>query len=62
METPASVEKPGQEKKDATQYASSLSNEGTGAVEEGQRTDWKYWKHYFSSREGWLGDYVSEVK
>ncbi|RDW87276.1 hypothetical protein BP5796_02970 [Coleophoma crateriformis] len=55
METPASVEASSPEK-DAMQYASSLTNEDVGAVE-GKATGWAYWRHYFTSREGWLGDY-----
>ncbi|RDW73518.1 putative purine permease [Coleophoma cylindrospora] len=55
MEAPASVESSSPEK-DAVQYASSLTNEDIGAVE-GKPTGWAYWRHYFTSREGWLGDY-----
>jgi hypothetical protein len=52
METPASIEKLGQENDVA--YASS----STGEVEESKKTQWEYLKHYFTSREGWIGDYV----
>lgn len=51
METPSSSEKVGQE--DVAQYASS-SNEG-GQLDS---NSWAYLKHYFTSREGWIGDYV----
>ena len=51
METPGSVEKHGRER-DAV-YASS----STGEVE--KRPSWSYMKDYFTSREGWIGDYVS---
>lgn len=52
METPPSTEKPGREQE--VQYASSY-NDGPNVPE---RTQWEYLKHYFTSREGWLGDYV----
>ncbi|KAN0099164.1 putative purine permease [Hyaloscypha variabilis] len=51
METPASIEKLGQENDVA--YASS----STGEVETSQKPTWAYLKHYFTSREGWIGDY-----
>jgi hypothetical protein len=52
METPASNEKLGQEQDVA--YASS----STGEVEDTKKNTWAYLKHYFTSREGWIGDYV----
>ncbi|KAH6683972.1 putative purine permease [Halenospora varia] len=53
METPGSVnEKLGQEN-DAIQYASSTSDQ----VVQHDRNSWAYLKHYFTSREGWIGDY-----
>jgi hypothetical protein len=52
METPASVEKLGQEGDVA--YASS----STGEVITSQKPTWAYLRHYFTSREGWIGDYV----
>jgi len=52
METPASIEKLGQENDVA--YASSSACE----VETSQKPTWAYLKHYFTSREGWIGDYV----
>ncbi|KUJ19683.1 putative purine permease [Mollisia scopiformis] len=51
METPASIEKLGHEQD--VQYASS----STGEVMQSQKNTWGYWKHYFTSREGWIGDY-----
>lgn len=52
METPASIEKLGHEQD--VQYASS----STGEVVQPPKNTWKYLKHYFTSREGWIGDYV----
>ncbi len=52
MEAPSSDEKLGQE--NDVVYASS----STGDVEQHQNTTWAYLKHYFTSREGWIGDYV----
>jgi hypothetical protein len=52
MENPASTEKLGQEQDVA--YASS----STGEVEDTKNNTWAYLKHYFTSREGWIGDYV----
>jgi hypothetical protein len=52
MDTPASIEKLGQEQD--VVYASS----STGEVEESKANQWEYLKHYFTSREGWIGDYV----
>jgi hypothetical protein len=54
METPASIdnEKLGNEQ-DVT-YASS----STGEVAFSQKKGFAYLKHYFTSKEGWLGDYV----
>jgi hypothetical protein len=54
METSASIEKLGQENDVA--YASS----STGEVIASHKPTWAYLKHYFTSREGWLGDYVSD--
>lgn len=51
METPSSSEKLGQGQD--VRYAAS-SNEG-GQFE---KNSWGYLKHYFTSREGWIGDYV----
>lgn len=51
METPASVERLGHEQD--VQYASS----STGEVAQPQKNTWIYLKHYFTSREGWIGDY-----
>ncbi|KAE9374987.1 putative purine permease [Stipitochalara longipes BDJ] len=51
METPASIEKLGQESDVA--YASSSA----GEVETSQKPTWAYLKHYFTSRQGWIGDY-----
>jgi hypothetical protein len=53
METSASIEKLGKENDVA--YASSSTRE----VITSQKPTWAYLKHYFTSREGWLGDYVS---
>ena len=52
METQASIEKLGHEQD--VQYASS----STGEISHPQKNTWEYWKHYFTSREGWIGDYV----
>lgn len=38
---------------DAVQYASSTSEQ----VVQHDRNSWAYLKHYFTSREGWIGDY-----
>jgi hypothetical protein len=53
MEASASIEKLGQE--NGVAYASS----STGEVVNSQKPTWAYLKYYFTSREGWLGDYVS---
>lgn len=55
METPASTEK--LEGEEAT-YASSTTEQ----IALSQMRGWSYFKHYFTSREGWLGDYVSESR
>lgn len=55
METHASIEKLGNEQ-DIT-YASS----STGEVAFSQKKGWPYLKHYFTSREGWIGDYVRQI-
>lgn len=52
METPSSLEKSVQEH-NAT-YAPSW----TGEIEETDKNSWRYLKHYFTSKEGWIGDYV----
>lgn len=52
METTASVEKLGQDQ-DVVDTLSS--HEGSGLP---KRDHWAYLKHYFTSREGWIGDYV----
>lgn len=52
METPHGDEKLGREN-DAV-YASSSTDD----VEQHQKNYWVYLKHYFTSREGWIGDYV----
>jgi hypothetical protein len=52
MENPTSTEKLGQEQDVA--YASS----STGEVEDTKKNTWVYLRHYFTSREGWIGDYV----
>ncbi|KAG4431196.1 hypothetical protein IFR05_013322 [Cadophora sp. M221] len=51
METSGSIEKLGQDSD--VVYASS----STGEVEQHQKKSWAYLKHYFTSREGWIGDY-----
>ncbi|KAL5319993.1 hypothetical protein ACEPPN_013052 [Leptodophora sp. 'Broadleaf-Isolate-01'] len=51
METPGSIEKLGQD--NDVVYASS----STGEVEQHQKKSWAHLKHYFTSREGWIGDY-----
>jgi hypothetical protein len=56
MEIPGSTEKLGKEQDVA--YASS----STGEVAFSQKKGFAYLKHYFTSREGWLGDYVSHLK
>jgi hypothetical protein len=53
METPASIEKLGNEQE--VTYASSLN----GEVGFAQKQGLAYLKHYFTTREGWLGEYVS---
>lgn len=56
METPVGDEKLGREN-DVT-YASS----STGEVEHRQKNSWAYLKkHYFTTREGWIGDYVRSI-
>lgn len=55
MDNSASIEKLGQEQD--VQYASS----STGDISQPQRNTWQYLKHYFTSREGWIGDYVRIV-
>lgn len=36
------------------------SSEGSGDVQDvTQMSKWKYFRHYVTSRDGWLGDYVS---
>lgn len=52
MDNPSSVEKLGQD--NDVVYASS----STGEVDQHQKNQWAYLKHYFTSREGWIGDYV----
>jgi hypothetical protein len=52
MESSTNAEKLGQEQD--IQYASS----SMGDVSQPQRNTWQYLKHYFTSREGWIGDYV----
>jgi hypothetical protein len=54
METPVSVEKLGQEQ-DVPPYAASC-NEGAGQVD---KSSWEYLRYYFTSWEGWIGNYVS---
>ncbi|KAH7393630.1 putative purine permease [Cadophora sp. MPI-SDFR-AT-0126] len=51
MDNPSSVEKLGQD--NDVVYASS----STGEVEQHQKKSWAHLKHYFTSREGWIGDY-----
>ncbi|KAG4411262.1 hypothetical protein IFR04_015609 [Cadophora malorum] len=51
MDNPSSVEKLGQD--NDVVYASS----STGEVDQHQKNQWAYLKHYFTSREGWIGDY-----
>jgi len=53
MEIPASIEKQLNPEQDVVQYAAS-SEEGTSQPQD----KWAYFKHYFTSREGWIGDYV----
>jgi hypothetical protein len=52
MDTPGSVEKLGQ---DQDVVDTSSSHEG---IDLPKRSNWQYLKHYFTSREGWIGDYV----
>jgi hypothetical protein len=52
MDTPASIEKLAQEQ-DVVYASSSI-----GEVGEPKKDQWAYLKHYFTSREGWIGDYV----
>jgi hypothetical protein len=54
MDTPASIEKIGQDQ-DVIPYTES--QEGT-SDELPKRDHWAYLKRYFTSREGWIGDYV----
>lgn len=36
------------------------SSEGSAVVQDvAQMSKWAYFKHYVTSRDGWLGDYVS---
>jgi hypothetical protein len=53
MNNSASIEKLGEER-DAVQDALS-THEGT---QKSKIVTWSYLKHYFTSREGWIGDYV----
>jgi hypothetical protein len=53
MDSPTSNEKLGQEQV-ITQYALS-SEEGGQQMKENR---WQHLRHYFTSREGWIGDYV----
>jgi hypothetical protein len=54
METPKSDEKLGQDQ-------DVLDTTSTYEGSDEPKRNWAYLKHYFTSREGWIGDYVLTV-
>lgn len=49
-----------QEKRPSVDAEVRSSSEGSGVVQDVARmSKWEYFEHYVTSRDGWLGDYVS---